>query len=64
MMGAAPFLNSSDWYLVRQVENFRAGIRGARPGDQGGALMRPMVSKLTGEQDIKDVVAYITSLAN
>jgi cytochrome c oxidase subunit 2 len=64
MMGAAPIHRSSDWYLFRQVENFRAGIRGARPGDPGGALMRPMVSKLTGEQDIKDVVAYITTLAN
>jgi cytochrome c oxidase cbb3-type subunit 3 len=64
LMGAAPLHRSSDWYLFRQVENFRAGIRGARPGDQGGALMRPMISKLTGEQDIKDVVAYITTLAN
>jgi cytochrome c553 len=64
MMGAAPIHRSSDWYLFRQVEKFRAGVRGARPGDPGGALMRPMVSKLTGEQDIKDVVAYITTLAN
>ena len=64
MVGAAPIHRSSDWYLFRQVENFRAGIRGARPEDPGGALMRPMVSKLTGEQDIKDVVAYITTLAN
>ncbi len=64
MMGAAPFRRSSDWYLVRQIENFRAGIRGARPGDQGGALMRPMIAQLKGEQDIKDVVAYITTLAN
>jgi cytochrome c553 len=64
MMGAAPFYRSSDWYLVRQVEKFRAGIRGARPGDQGGALMRPMVMQLADEQAIKDVVAYITTLAN
>ena len=28
------------------------------------ALMRPTVSKLTGEQDIEDVVAHITTLAN
>jgi cytochrome c oxidase subunit 2 len=64
MMGAAPIHRSSDWYLFRQVKNFRAGIRGGRPGDQGGALMRPMIALLTGEQDIKDVVAYITTLAN
>ena len=64
LMGAAPLHRSSDWYLFRQVENFRAGIRGARPGDQGGALMRPMVLQLADEQAIKDVVSYITTLAN
>jgi len=64
MMGAAPIHLSSDWYLVRQIEKFRAGIRGARPGDQGGALMRPMMAQLQGEQDILDVVAYITTLPN
>ncbi len=64
MMGAAPLYRSSDWYLFRQIENFRAGIRGARPGDQGGALMRPMVLQLADEQAIKDVVAYIMTLAN
>ncbi len=62
MVGAAPLHRSSDWYLFRQIENFRAGIRGARPGDQGGALMRPMVLPLTDEQKIKDVIAYIMTL--
>jgi cytochrome c553 len=64
MMGAAPLYRSSDWYLFRQVENFRAGVRGARPGDQGGALMRPMVLQLADEQAIKDVITYITTLSN
>jgi cytochrome c553 len=64
MMGAAPLYRSSDWYLFRQVENFRTGVRGARPGDQGGALMRPMMLQLADEQAIKDVVAYITTLPN
>jgi len=64
MMGAAPLNRSSDWYLFRQVNNFRSGIRGARPGDQGGALMRPMMLQLTDEQSIKDVVAYIMTLGN
>ena len=64
MVGAAPLYRSSDWYLFRQIENFRAGIRGARPGDQGGALMRNMVLPLTDEQQIKDVIAYIMTLGN
>jgi cytochrome c553 len=63
MMGAAPLDHSSDWYLFRQVENFRDGVRGARPGDQGGALMRPMMLQLADEQAIKDVVAYIMTLS-
>ena len=64
MMGAAPLYRSSDWYLFRQIENFRDGIRGARPGDQGGVLMRPMARLLTDEQKIKDVIAYIMTLGN
>jgi cytochrome c oxidase subunit 2 len=62
MMGAAPLNHSSDWYLFRQIENFKAGVRGAQPGDQGGALMRPMMLQLTDEQMIKNVVAYIMTL--
>ena len=50
------------WYMTRQLKNFRAGIRGAHPDDTFGAQMRPMAMVLTGDQDIEDVVAYITSL--
>ena len=50
------------WYMTRQLKNFRAGIRGAHPDDTFGAQMRPMAMVLTGDQDIEDVVAYITGL--
>ena len=50
------------WYLTRQMKNFRAGIRGAHPDDTFGAQMRPMAMMLADEQDIADVVAYLTSL--
>jgi cytochrome c oxidase subunit 2 len=50
------------WYMTRQLKNFKAGIRGAHPDDTFGAQMRPMAMMLTGDQDIADVVAYITSL--
>ena len=48
--------------MTRQLKNFRAGIRGAHPDDTFGAQMRPMAMVLAGDQDIADVVAYITSL--
>ena len=50
------------WYMTRQLKNFRAGIRGAHPDDTFGAQMRPMAMMLARDQDIDDVVAYISSL--
>jgi cytochrome c oxidase subunit 2 len=50
------------WYLTRQMKNFRAGIRGAHPDDTFGAQMRPMAMMLADEQDIADVVAYLSSM--
>ncbi len=51
-----------DWYIVRQVQNYKAGIRGADPKDSYGAQMRPMAGTLANDQAIKDVAAYIVSL--
>jgi len=51
-----------DWYLKRQIEYFKNGIRGKNPKDIYGMQMAPMVATLATEQDINDVVAYIMSL--
>jgi cytochrome c553 len=59
---APPLRGASDWYLAKQVDHFKAGIRGANPRDLEGAQMRPMAATLTDEQAIKDVVAYISSM--
>ncbi len=50
------------WYMTRQLKNFKAGIRGAHPEDTFGAQMRPMAMVLATDDQIADVVAYITSL--
>jgi len=51
-----------DWYLVRQLQNFKAGLRGSDPKDVFGQQMRPMAMILANDQAINDVVAYINSL--
>jgi len=61
-LNGSPLRASSDWYLQRQIRNFRSGIRGTNPKDATGALMRPMSMTLPDEQAILDVVAYITTL--
>ncbi len=52
----------SDWYLVRQLEYFRDGVRGSHPEDVYGDQMNMMANVLIGENAIEDVVAYINTL--
>jgi cytochrome c553 len=60
---AAPNLTrAQDWYLHRQLENFRNGIRGADSRDATGATMRPMAMTLPDDQAVRDVISYITTL--
>lgn len=52
----------SDWYLARQLQNFKTGARGADPKDEYGAQMRPMAMTLVDDKAVADVVAYIGTL--
>jgi len=59
-----PSLNhASDWYLLRQLENFKDSVRGTDPADVSGSRMRPMAMVLADQQAMKDVIAYIMTLA-
>jgi len=51
-----------DWYLVRQLEGFKAGYRGKNKDDVRGMQMAGMVATLPDAAAIRDVVAYIASL--
>ncbi|MDX1736426.1 MAG: c-type cytochrome, partial [Halioglobus sp.] len=51
-----------DWYLKRQLENFRLGIRGAHKEDSYGHQMVLMARSLQDEQSIDNLMAYLSSL--
>ncbi|MGE4658590.1 MAG: c-type cytochrome [Gammaproteobacteria bacterium] len=51
-----------DWYVERQIFNYRDAVRGASPQDIFGAQMRPMVGTLTNDEAVTNVAAYIKSL--
>ncbi|MFC3285408.1 c-type cytochrome [Litchfieldella rifensis] len=53
----------NDWYLVRQLQHFRDGIRGRHPQDWYGNQMVDMAQILVDDAALRDVVAYIGSLA-
>jgi cytochrome c oxidase subunit 2 len=61
-MNAPALAGREAWYLARQLNNFKSGIRGAHPDDVYGRQMAPMAQILTDAQAIEDVVAYLSSL--
>jgi cytochrome c553 len=52
----------NDQYVIRQLKNFQAGVRGTKPGDQPGAQMRAAAAVLTSEESMADVARYIQNL--
>ena len=51
-----------DWYLKRQLENFRTGVRGTHKQDTYGHQMVLMARSLHNEQSIDDLLAYLNTL--
>jgi cytochrome c oxidase subunit 2 len=53
-----------DWYLQRQIGNFKKGIRGTHPDDIFGRQMAVVQEiMLTSDQDVIDVLTYINTLS-
>ena len=51
-----------NWYLVRQIENYKTGLRGTHENDIFGQQMAPMAGTLIDDAAIRNVVAYIDTL--
>lgn len=61
-LGAPALVNQENWYLERQLTNFKRGVRGYHPKDERGLQMAPMAKILTDDNAIKNVVGFIKSL--
>ena len=61
-VGAPALAGQHAAYLQRQLRSFRAGIRGAQPGDTQGAQMRAIAATLPNDAAIVSVTTYIASL--
>lgn len=59
---APKLAGQADWYLIRQLHNFKSGARGADPKDAYGPTMAPMAATLPDDAAIANVVAYIKTL--
>jgi len=61
-LNAPKIAGQQDWYIVRQLQNFKKGVRGADSNDSYGQQMRPMAMILADDAAINNVAAYISTL--
>ena len=61
-MNAPRMAGMTDWYLERQLQNFKKGIRGQHPEDYYGKQMGFMARILQDDKKIRDLVAYMNTL--
>ena len=62
VVGAPSIAGMSQWYVERQLNKFRHGIRGNHHEDIEGMRMRPMSRTLRHESDVKAVAAYVAQM--
>jgi cytochrome c553 len=61
-IGAPNIAGMKSWYVERELDKFRAGVRGMHFSDVEGMRMRPMALSLTSEDDVKAVAHYVETL--
>jgi cytochrome c oxidase subunit 2 len=61
-LNAPALVGIDDWYIKRQLSNFKQGIRGAHKNDTNGNQMMLMASLLNDEQAVDDLLTYLNSL--
>jgi cytochrome c oxidase subunit 2 len=61
-LNAPNLVGQADWYLIRQLEHYRDGLRGSNPEDTYGMQMIPIMQSLPEDDAIVDLVAYINTL--
>lgn len=61
-LNAPRLAGQHDWYLKRQLQAYKSGLRGTHPKDTFGAQMRPMAMTLANEEAVNNVVAYLNTL--
>lgn len=61
-LNAPKLSGQADWYLRRELKNFKNGARGTDDKDIFGKMMAPMAATLADDAAIANVVAYIKTL--
>jgi cytochrome c oxidase subunit 2 len=61
-IGAPNIAGMKEWYVERELDKFRSGVRGTHFNDVEGMRMRPMALSVDSEDDVKAVAHYIETM--
>ncbi len=61
-MNGPKLAGQEGWYMKRQLDAYRNGVRGTAPGDTYGMQMRPMAMAVSDPGAEANLIAYIESL--
>ncbi len=61
-LNAPKLAGQEDWYLRKQLKNYKNGIRGVHEDDIYGRQMAPMAATLINDAAIENVIAHIRAL--
>jgi len=61
-MNAPRIAGLQGWYIKRQLDAYRAGLRGTAPGDVHGMQMRPMAMAVSDPAAVDNLIAFIATL--
>ena len=61
-MNAPRLAGQGAWYIKRQLDAFRNGLRGTAPGDTHGMQMRPMAMAVADPAAVDNLIAFIGTL--
>lgn len=61
-LGGPALTGLNDWYVLTQLKNYKAGIRGNDPDDSYGQQMKSATALLADEQAMQDVARYIATI--
>jgi len=62
LIGAPNIAGMKEWYVERELEKFRSGVRGMQFNDVEGMRMRPMALSITSDADVEAVAHYVQTL--
>jgi cytochrome c oxidase subunit 2 len=62
LLNAPKTAGQSAWYLERQLNYFKQGVRGSHDDDLYGKQMAPMAATLVDDAAMQNVIAYIQTL--